>query len=318
MADIDWKAVCDEALGQFEITCLPPEFKLPALPHAVSLFLERSSKADADLKQLATIIETDSGLSVELLRQVNSSHMGLRNKARAASQALAMLGLRQSRMFVMTTGMQAAVLARQSKLINQNRFWNVSLEKALFAKQVAVLLKADQDLAFAGSLMQDYLLPILTNELFDAYVDFFNTREKEPINMWDFERAAFGWDHALAGACLARGWKFPDELVACILYHHHGLHLLAHPQLGQSAAAAVALSGLLPDQLRQCHQGLSLLLLLEQKWPAFKLQEIAAAVDAQRAEMGMGVQNHFPLSRRCQQTSSQSAAMDSILTSVAM
>ena len=35
--------------------------------------------------------------------------------------------------------MQAAVRAKQSKLINQSVFWNASLQKALFAKEVAQL-----------------------------------------------------------------------------------------------------------------------------------------------------------------------------------
>ena len=299
MADIPWTAIREDSLKDFTIAALPPTMKLPALPHAVTQFVQRSNDPNATLKELAGIVETDTGLTVELLRHVNSASMGVRKKASNVQQALSLLGLRPSKTFLVTTGMQAAVRARNSKLINQACFWNASLQKALFAKEVAGMLKADGDLAFAGSLLQDYLLPVLTNDLFDPYLDFVQNREQKPPNLCDFELNEFGWDHALAGACLAHRWHLPDDLVCCILFHHHGLRLLAHPQLGRSAAAAVALSALLPDQLRQNFHGLEQLVLLEKKWPAFNIEKIAIRVDEMHSEMGLGVHNDFPLLRRC-------------------
>jgi serine/threonine-protein kinase len=215
--------------------------------------------------------------------------------------------MRPSKNLLITVGTKAAIQARQSRLINQNCFWNAALQKALFARELAALLKTDQDIAFSGALLQDFLLPVLTSELYDQYLDFIKVRDKHPVDICEFEQASFGWDHAIAGACLAHRWKLPDELVCCILFHHQGLQILAHPVLGRSPVAAVALAALLPDQLRQCYQGLERLLLLEQKWPAFKLQTVAETVDAKQDEAGMGVRNDFPLSRRCKSVLNQEA-----------
>ena len=299
MAQIDWAAIREESLSDFTLAALPPTLSLPALPHAVSRFVEHANKPNAESRELAKIVETDTGLSIETLRHVNSSYVGLRNKARTVLQALTLLGLKQSKMFLITVGMRAAVQARQSKLINQSCFWNATLQKALFAREVARLLHTDEDLAFSGALLQDYLLPVLTNDLCEAYLSFIQTRDRQPVNMCEFEQATFGWNHALAGACLAHRWKLPDELVCCILFHHQGLRILSHPQLGRSAAAAVALSALLPDQMRQCYQGLEQLIALEQKWPAFELGALCEAVDLAHVDLGMGVPNDFPLARRC-------------------
>jgi HD-like signal output (HDOD) protein len=310
MAEIDWAAIREEALEGFALAALPPTLHLPALPHAVTLFLERSNDPEAPLKDLAAILETDTGLTLEILRYVNSSCMGLRHKAGNVQQALSLVGLRQAKRFVVTTGMQAAVMAKKSKLINQACFWNASLQKALFARETAKLLKTDGDLAFSGALLQDYLLPVLSNDLFDQYVGFVQTRDAQPACVCEYEQAAFGWDHALAGACLALRWNLPDELVCCILFHHRGLQILTDPKLGRSAAAAVAISALLPDQLRQQYDGLEQLARLEEKWPAFNLAELAATVDELHAEMGLGVRNDFPLSRRCRAVGGDSAAYD--------
>ena len=197
--------------------------------------------------------------------------------------------------------------SRQSKLINQNCFWIAALQKALFAQELAGLLKTDKDIAFSGALLQDFLLPVLTSDLYDPYLEFIKARDKQPLDICEFEQGTFGWDHAIAAACLAHRWKLPDELVCCILFHHQGLEILTHPELGRSPVAAVALAALLPDQLRQCYQGLDQLLLLEEKWPAFKLHAVAETVDKRHDETGLGMRNEFPLLRRCQSVANQQA-----------
>ena len=299
MSEIDWAAIREESLSGFTLAALPPTMKLPALPHAVTLFVQKSNDPNATAQDLAKIVETDTGLTLELLRHVNSSFVGLRHKVAGVRQAISLLGQRQSKLFILTTGMQAAIQAKKSKLLNQSGFWNASLQKALFAKEVALLLKTDADLAFAGSLLQDYLLPVLTNELFDEYLNFIQTRDQQPLCIDEFERMSFGWDHPMGSAGLAHRWHLPDELVCCILFHHHGLKILAHPQLRRSSVAAVALSALLPDQLQQHYHGLDDLFRLEEKWAAFNIEQLAQTVDEKHAEMGLGVRNDFPLSRRC-------------------
>ena len=311
--------MCEEALGEFTLTALPPNLKLPALPHAVTLFVQKSNDPDVSLTELAAIVETDTGLTLELLRYVNSTYVGLRHKAKGVQQALALLGLRHGKMFLISTGLKAAIEAKKSKLINQSCFWNASLQKALFAKEVARLLKVDTEVAFAGSLLQDYLLPVLTNELFDDYVQFVHSRDKQPQCLCTYEQQRFGWDHAMAAACLARRWYLPDELVCCLLLHHGGLQILADPQLKRTHVAAVAISALLPDQLRQDYRGLEQLRTLEEKWPEFDLAELTQIVDTEQEQLGIGVRNDFPLSRRCRPVlSSEEACHDGTLAPLAV
>jgi len=315
MSNVDWSTLRQEALGRFTLALLPPTMQLPALPHAVTLFVQKVEDPTTSDKDLARIIETDTGLTFEVLKFVNSSAIGLRQRAASVQQALTLLGRRQCKTLIMTTGMQAAVRARQSKLIHQRSFWNVSLQKALFAREVALLLRADPDTSFAGAMLQDYLLPVLTNDLFNSYLKFVDQRDDQPACLCDFERTQFGWDHALAASALAHRWRLPDELVCCILYHHGGLGVLKHAQLGATPVAAVALSALLPDQLRQFDGGLAKLRMLEEKWAAFDLKKLAETVDAKQAAMGLGIENDFPLSRIVQSSAEKSATGNQRTTS---
>ena len=63
----------------------------------------------------------------------------------------------------------------------------------------------EQGIAFVGALLQDFLLPFLTNSLTDDYRKFIESRETPLVMLSKFEETQFGWDHALAGACLAHG-----------------------------------------------------------------------------------------------------------------
>ncbi len=294
-----YRSILDEAIGGFHLGDLPRVVKLPALPVAVTKFVEQSRDEKVTLRQLAATIETDSGLTVELLKHINSVSMGLRHKTNSVSQALALLGRRQCALLLIAKGMEGAMRARQSKLINQTCFWNSSFQKALFAREVATLLKTDTDAAFAGAMIQDFLLPVVTNHYLDNYLKFVDQRDELPATLVEFEQNEFGWNHAIVAAALADQWNLPEELTCCLLYHHHGLEVLHHEQLRRSPVAAVAISGLLPDQLRQHLTGLSELHHLQTQWDAFDVMALAEKVDLMQEENNLGVRNEGPLAKRC-------------------
>lgn len=300
MAEPDWEDIVRELIGDFTLDVLPPSVELPALPHAATIFVQKANDESVSNEELAAIIETDAGLTTELLRYVNSSFMGLRNRAKTVQHTLSLLGRKQARMHIVTTATRAAVQARKSRLVNHGTFWSSSLQKALFSKEVAKLLKADADLAFAGALLQDFLVPLLSNELYDDYLEFISNRDEMPNTLYEYEQKRYGWDHALSAAALAARWHLPADLTCCILFHHAGLKILGDPRLGRTAVAAVALSAMLPDEIRQQRYGLEQLARLGQKWKAFDLEQIAAKVDADHEAIGLGVQNPYPLVRLCQ------------------
>ncbi len=306
---VDWAAIREDALAGITTSSLPSDVQFPALPHAVTLFVQKSRDDSVQLKELAAILEADASLTVQLLRYVNSSFLAVKKKVVSVLQALSLLGSQQSLRFVIATGMEAAVRAHDSRLINQNAFWSTNLQKAIFAREVALLLNTDPEVAFVGALLQDFVLPVLTNDLLDDYSHFVPGEETTAQALSEFEESHFGWDHGLLGACLAHGWNLPDELVCCICYHHSGLQILTDPRMGRSPVAATALSALLPDSFSRHDHGLQLLMKLEPKWPAFRLERLAEAVDRQYVQMGLGVHNEFPLLQRCKALRNESAAV---------
>ena len=278
MTTTNWTAICDSKLDRSRKSVLPSNLKLPMLPRAVIEFGQKSKDPNASAKELGAIVESDSGLTCELLRQINSPIFGLRQEVQSAQHIISLLGLKTMRTLLATVAVKSAMPSRDSRLINMKTFWNTNLERAIFAREIAILLKADADLAFAGAMLQDFLLPALTSQECETYLDF-SVQNKPRKSLSAFERHVFGWDHAEAAAYLMREWSFPEDLIACVLLHHQGLAALANKSYGRTAVGAVAIAALMPDFFHQHPDGLTELVRLEIAWPVLNLVELAERVE---------------------------------------
>lgn len=295
---VQWQQLREKHLGVHFEDIIPPNIKLPMLPSVVIEFTRKAEDPDVSTQKLTKIIESDAGITTELLKYVNSAMVGLRNKASSVQQALNLLGIRTVKLFLITTGMKSALSSRQSKLVNLKNFWATNLERAIFSREVARLLGTDSDLAFAASMLQDSLLPVLTNELYKYYVSFCELPEESTLNMTTFEDQTFQWNHTLATAAVMHHWGFPDDLICCILFHHKGLTVLSDAELAKTPIAAVAVASLLPDPLNQERQGLLRLHKLQGLWPRFDLAQVVESVDQQYQELSSGISPDFPLKHR--------------------
>lgn len=297
----DWTALRKTILPENTKSVLPPSIKLPILPQALQEFQQKAQDPEADTGVLSRIISTDSGLSSELLRHVNSSGTGMRTKVTSVQQALVLLGIRTTRLYLTTSGLKQAMKSSSSKLINFQNFWSTNLERALLAREVAKLLKADAELAFTAGMLQDFLLPLLTNQLLDSYLEFAENRDQYST-LTAFEREKLRWDHAEAAAQVMYAWHFPDELVCCVGLHHRGLEILEDEELRGTSAAAVAISSLIPDPLRQELKGIEKLVELEKDWREFRLLSLAEKIEAEFQAVATRSKNHFSFLRICRQT----------------
>lgn len=291
---MNWHALRVKALGEEDKTILPADIKLPALPKAVMEFSQKAEDPDATNKQLGSIVESDAGLTAELLKYINSSAVGLNKQISSTSQAISLIGIQPTKQHLLVTAASSMMRSCQSKLINFQVFWNTNYERALFAREIALLLQTDADVAFTGALLQDLVLPILTKERFEEYLEYTTREDSNPIELIDYENNIFGWDHTRVAAYLMTAWGFSDELICTIMQHHEGLKILADADLRQTPVAAVALSSLMPDPLQQTSTGLDQLVRLDKSWKPFDLLEIAQCVQcAMDEESPIKVANHI-------------------------
>lgn len=302
-----WNVIRQRALELRPFAGLPASLALPALPGVVTAFNERANDPGVTARELGGIIETDSGLTVEILRHVNSAMYHRRKPVSRVADAIMLLGLRQSKTFVIMAGAKAAMRAADARVINQEGFWNEALQRALFAREVAERNGMDVGTAFAGALLQDFLLPVLTREYPDAYLAFLRQARESPMGLCEFERQTFGWDHAQATAWVAHQWNLPAELVCCILYHHDVAAILANAELENSVCLPIALSAMLPGQLMQVVHGREKLVRLDQTASAYDLIDVCRSVDEQHAALANGCRILFPLTRQFEELAKRAA-----------
>lgn len=278
----DWSSLCAEALESVKQVEMPGNFQIPALPTSLTRFVEASKSPDADMRKLGAIIEHDPGLSLDLLRFVNAAIRASANPARTPTDALIRLGIPTTRNFLLSAGIKSTTLGLRSKLMNHHNFWNESLRRAVFARTVAGRLNTDAEVAFMGGLLQDFMLPVLTNAVDDAYLEYLEL--EDPPHLLDWEQEKFGWNHASIAASMAHRWHLPDDLVCSIFYHHQ----MEVPLLSSTPDVfnlfPVTMAALLPDQMKQVPNGMHQLLDAHAKSPAFDLLPLCDAVDEELRE----------------------------------
>jgi len=198
-------------------------------PLAVKL-VELASDDQADMRDLARIIEQDPGLTTRLLRLVNSpAFRASAEEITSVQRAVIFLGLREVR--VMALG----ISLRQSLPLKKNdplyyRYWRASLHRAVLARLLAARLGVKQaDELFVAGLLADLGLPLLLAVLDPGEMEGFPGVEASlPLQLY-WEQRRFGLDHRQVGAAAMRRWGLPGLLIRC-----------QEPVLGDGAEGASA------------------------------------------------------------------------------
>ena len=302
---VDWTRLRIEALGEHPEPIA--EVQLPVLPAAMQEFCALADDPNCSPDRLAACIESDAALTAGLLRMVNSSMFGLRHRVARVRHAIAALGVRRTRLNVISVAMKNALPARQLKILNMPVFWSTNLERSLFAKHVADLLNADPDLSIASALLQDFMLPVLTNQYESTYLEYLKGINNF-ASLEQFEQNTFGWHHGDVAARAMCRWGFPDDLVCSVYFHHRGLQPFQNRHLRSCALTVSALAALMPDSLRQSPHGLEQLRQLESNWRGFHLDTIAESINTELKRQQLGSPCHISFHEHC--TASRRATED--------
>ena len=251
---VDWAEVREAAFDCDPLSDFSLSVEIPPLPSAVTRFIECSGDPEVDISELAAIVETDASLTIELLKSVNAARLASNRQISNVQRAITFIGIRSTNALLTSFASQRMLRAFNFHLLSPDWYACESLQRALFAREIAGALDVDTELAFSGALLQDFLLPVLTSCFSDEYREFLLS-ENGKRDLCDFERKTFGWDHAQAAAHIAHRWSLPDDLICCVFHHHHMRALMHHQGLAQSSALPVALSAFLPGQIDQTTDG---------------------------------------------------------------
>jgi HD-like signal output (HDOD) protein len=221
--------------------------QLPALPQSAIRLMELTQDPNKGSADFAVPIEADPGLTMQVLKFVNSSYFGFSREISSVKMAVTLVGIRTIKNFALWSAVFSLMPNPKCGPFDLKCLWQDSLRRALFARAMGRLLGLKEaEEAFAAGLLQDMAVPLLAKEMPKQYAALLQQRADSGRRLSDLEAELFGWNHALAGAEMARHWRMPEEFATLIQRHTQLEELLSQPAR-DPGAAAVALSAYLPS-----------------------------------------------------------------------
>src|SRR5256714_14617668 len=134
--------------------------QLPALPQSAIRLLELSQNPDNGPSEFAVPIESDPGLTGQVLKFVNSSYFGFSREIASVKLAITLVGIRTIKNFSLWSVVFSLMPYPKCGPFDLKIQWQDSLPPASFARAFGMLpgLKDAEDL-FAAELLQDMALP---------------------------------------------------------------------------------------------------------------------------------------------------------------
>ena len=206
---------------QDELKTMLGDYELPSFPAVLLQARKLLRDDDASNTQIGDCLVQDPGISVRLLKTVNSAALGVRRRVDSVEQAVAMLGRAQVESLLITHGVNAALPKPKRGEYDGRQFWLTAARRATLARSLAARLHpATAGQSFTASLLQDMAVPVLVDVYKDRYEPVLRACHAGEGQLGALERDEFGWDHAVVGSWMCEAWSFPDLLTVSIADHH--------------------------------------------------------------------------------------------------
>ena len=195
------------------------------LPHVEIRLSKLISDENSTMREFEEVIRLDPTLVLRLLRLVNSSYYGLRQKINSISRAVVFIGMKNLRNMVVTEALKGIVgKGSKSKMATRNGLWLHSATVGICGQMISerIFEKKGED-AFLCGILHDIGMIIEEQVAKDLFKQTCEAYDPESKSITDYEREIIGTDHCEIGSLLAKTWKLPAEIQAGIQDHHNVL-----------------------------------------------------------------------------------------------
>lgn len=196
---------------------------IPSIPLLLQEIMIAVEDESCSLNDIAKMISQDMGMSVNILRLVNSPYFGLPNEIVSIEQAVSLLGLEIIKTLIISVHFFESFKTPHEAELDE--LLNHSLNTANFCKKIFTSMKRNReesDRAFITGFMHDLGKLILMSYFPQKYSKFIaKLSEKEnSADTISIEQAFFEANHGEIGAFLLGLWGFKDETIEAVAFHH--------------------------------------------------------------------------------------------------
>jgi len=199
--------------GYVEVSSLP----------TIHLRLEEAiNNPKKSMSDIAKVIREDPGLTARLLRIVNSAFYNFPSRVETISQAVTIVGTQQLSALALATSVMNMFKGIQSTLVSMDSFWRHSIACGLAARILATMRRdTNAERFFVAGMLHDIGRLILYTKLTDKSQAILENARQRPQLLYESEREALGFTHAVVGGLLLQNWKLPTSLEEIVMYHHN-------------------------------------------------------------------------------------------------
>jgi HD-like signal output (HDOD) protein len=215
---------------------------LPTLPHLYQELLESLQQPDCSLERVAAVIGKDVGMTVQILKLVNSAFFGAQKHISNPIQAVLFLGLETVKTLVLSLQIFRQFEAKLAGDFTLDRFCRHSSAVGAYARKIMIAEKAEAQMveeSLTAGMLHDLGVLILSSYFPDRYQGTLMLAHEQKIPLHEAERHTLGTSHAEVGAYLLGLWGLTTPIVEAVAFHHDPMQS-SHGQFSPLTAVHVA------------------------------------------------------------------------------
>ncbi len=205
---------------------------LPPAPRILPELLSLLRKDDVDADSVVKLIAFDPAITAAVLRLCNSALFAGAQPATDLQEAVTRLGFRQVYQLVAAvSGSRMLSAAQKGYGIHGGELWQHSVTAAVAAQLIARTKGDDESLAFTATLLHDIGKIVLAQALEHIYQELVENSQSQQAALIETEKRLLGVQHAEIGGRLLARWKFPENIVNAVWFHHQPSAASPHQRL---------------------------------------------------------------------------------------
>lgn len=213
---------------------------VPTLPMVAQKLLQLLNRRDVELSQLADLISVDPGLTLKVVRLINSPLYGIVREITSLRDAVIYLGMNAVRSVALSFSFLSAFPAGEKSGDRLNGLWRTSLMNALAARRLAAELGGwDVEEAFLAGLVAD-VGTLLMYRAVPEYPELVNRFYGGEADLLELEQQHLETTHPVLGSFLLEAWKFPRHLIELVKFHHDPTLVESNSEMEQRARVLYA------------------------------------------------------------------------------
>ena len=193
-------------------------FSLPDIYFQISEMIKNPKYTAKDMGQ---VIGNDPGLSMRLLKIVNSSFYGFQARIDTISRAITIIGIEDLQNLVLATSVIDKFSNIPSELVNMTDFWIESVHCGVIAKLLAKessVLHSER--LFLTGLLHNVGSLVIFHKLPEQASEILQAANYDRRLVPQLEQKILGFTHADVGSELIKSWGLPEsisEAIACYI-----------------------------------------------------------------------------------------------------